>query len=490
MRFFRPGLLAIEQKAFFFDFPEPPKPTVENRDGVAIVTIRGPVVHHEEGCFDAYDAIKSRVRAAVDSKPKAILLSIDSPGGMVSGCFDTSAEIRAICEEANVPLYAYVDGQTASAGVALACAADTIFIPAAGIMGSIGVLEGIVDETQMDARAGLAFVFVASGARKLDGNPHAGISDEAIAETQARVNTTAERFFELVAESRGLETDQIRALQARVLVGQQAIDAGLADQIATEDEAIAMIAEWANQPAEPSASGENSMKTMAEIRAALKAVAEGDGDEKEKDDANKMLSATEEHEEPDGDEPAPEPAAVAEEPDGDEEEEDEPEPTATSAVPAAASSSNSESLALAARVQKLEAEAAQSRERDERHRLMASRPDFTKEVRAFLAKQPIGTVRDAVKTLPRGPAIIQHPAAAAQGAARPTLGDANSVTAAANDLRNLIVHPESDEEIMDRKMGIGRRDPAKAIRSEGTWRRFGALTAEEATELTSRRNSA
>lgn len=499
MRFFRPGLLAIEQKALYFDFPDRfAPPPFEDRDGIAVITVRGPLVHHGEGWFDSYDEVKARVTQSVIRKPKAILLSIDSPGGLVSGCFDTATEIRALCENANIPLYAYVDGTSCSGGLALAMAADTIFIPPAGVVGSIGVIEGIVDETQMDARVGIAFTFVASGVRKLDGNPHTSPSDETIAVAQRNVDAAAEQFFELVADARGLTVEQVRGFQAGVFIGQQAIDAGLADELATEDEAIAQIAQWAETSADPSATeGNDTMKTLAEIKAALKAVAEGDGDEKEKEEAGKMLSAIE-SDEPDGDEPKPEPAAAEggeTPPDDDDDDDDEPAPVAaaSSSMPAA-SATDSSPLALAARLQKVEADNAARAEADkqrkaahaerkEKAQLLASRPDFTPQVRSFLEKQPLATVRDAVKTFAKGVVpVVQNPAAAVQGAARPTLGEGQGGQST-QDLRNLIKRPETDEEIMDRKMGLARSDPSKAIHAEGSWMVYGCLTPEEARRL-------
>ena len=75
-RFAPPEPCAITPKAWdlFFDMTSPP--TVEKRaDGIAIVPVRGPLMHHEDWCFDSYDAIKARIVSCLSTDaPTAIAL--------------------------------------------------------------------------------------------------------------------------------------------------------------------------------------------------------------------------------------------------------------------------------------------------------------------------------------------------------------------------------------------------------------------------------
>src|SRR4051812_16514999 len=97
------GLLALARQAWGMSFDARGDGSlVEHRDGIAVVSIRGPLMHHSHYWCDSYDAIKERVLEALSSSPRAIVLSIDSPGGLVSGCFDTANEIRAAAAAAGV----------------------------------------------------------------------------------------------------------------------------------------------------------------------------------------------------------------------------------------------------------------------------------------------------------------------------------------------------------------------------------------------------
>ena len=91
-----PGLLALEPRAFGLVLAAPYKPHSEERDGVAVIGVRGPLMHHDDDFCESYDQIKRRVSAALASTCRAVVLAIDSPGGLVSGCFDTAAELRAL----------------------------------------------------------------------------------------------------------------------------------------------------------------------------------------------------------------------------------------------------------------------------------------------------------------------------------------------------------------------------------------------------------
>jgi ClpP class serine protease len=240
-RFAPDGHLALTLRAFGAWFDEPKRESHEMRDGVAIVKIEGPLVHHDDGWWcDSYEAIKGRVAAAFAAKPKAVVLSLDSPGGLVSGCFETARELRAMSEATGVPLVAYVEGQACSAAYALACAASRIVVPATGVVGSIGVIAALLDATKADAQWGYRYEMVASGARKTDGNPHVAITDDAIAATREVVDSLAELFFGWVSEARpSLGTDALRGLEAGVRLGSAAVSAGLADEVGSLDAVVA-----------------------------------------------------------------------------------------------------------------------------------------------------------------------------------------------------------------------------------------------------------
>ena len=446
-RFAPHGALALKPNAFglVVDCQDATPPTL-NVDGVAVVTVRGPLMHRADFFFDSYEAIRDRVTAALALNPRAIVLDVDSPGGLVSGAFDCARELRAMTERAGVPLRAYVGGQATSAAYALASAAKEIFVSESATIGSIGVIDMVVDQTAQDRMLGMAVQLVTSGARKADSNPHSSISEDAIAATQARVDSLASMFFDLVASHGwGGSPDGLRALQASIMTGREATEAKLATAIATYDQAVgfASMTDGRASSGVVTAKGKATMN-KEEMIAALKAMAAGEDPDMAKQ-AKAALAAFGEEDEPaaEGDEEKKEdePAAASEdEPaaEGDEEKKED--------GPAASLDANAVAAKALAMVHKINVERANEKADAERSKLLASRPDFAPELIKVLRTAPMATVRDMVKTLPRGPARKDR--AAALSSTEPTRGEQQGTGAAAR-------LPANEKADLDARMGLG-----------------------------------
>lgn len=216
-------------------------PAYESRDGVAIVTVTGPLLQKGGGWCDSYEAIESRVAEALASRPRAVLLALDTPGGMAQGCIESGRKLRSMASAARVPLLAWTDGLACSAGYALACAAERIYCAPSAIVGSIGTISGLLSFSKALAQFGVDYEIVASGERKGDGHPARPIDQGARDATARLVGSFADMFFGWVHEARPhLSTDAIRALQADVFVGARAVSVGIVDQVASLDEVIAI----------------------------------------------------------------------------------------------------------------------------------------------------------------------------------------------------------------------------------------------------------
>src|ERR1051326_4893133 len=109
-RFLRNGKLAMHPKAFggFFSL-EPPK-QYEEKNGIAIVSVCGPLVNDSSFWCESYSSVVDRVTAALNSDNKATVLSINSPGGDLGGCFESVEAIRSAKAQAGKPLLAFVNG--------------------------------------------------------------------------------------------------------------------------------------------------------------------------------------------------------------------------------------------------------------------------------------------------------------------------------------------------------------------------------------------
>jgi ClpP class serine protease len=179
---------------------------------------------------------------AFASSAKIVFVAGDTPGGDVSGCFATARELRRLADASGKLLVWYLDGQTCSAGLALAIAADIVAVPEEARLGSIGVIAELTSVKDAARRVGQQTRLITSGERKADGHPLAEITDDVEAAVQASVDYEANLFYEWVSERRGIPVETIRGWQAKIFHGQEAVDVGLADEVMSESCALRICA--------------------------------------------------------------------------------------------------------------------------------------------------------------------------------------------------------------------------------------------------------
>lgn len=233
----------------------PPEPVARSaqpqitQSGIAVIPILGTLVRRSSyltaasGLSSYLEIEAMAVEAFADPRVKAVLLEIDSSGGEAGGVFDLAARLRSQAKTSGKPLWAIADEAALSAAYALACAADRLWLTRTAEVGSIGVVAVHVDESEADRQAGLAYTFIHAGSHKVDGHPHAPLPLTVAADIQTDIDGLHDQFIELVAGLRGLGVEVVRATQARVYRGDQAIAAGLADQIGSFREAALALSQ-------------------------------------------------------------------------------------------------------------------------------------------------------------------------------------------------------------------------------------------------------
>jgi len=452
---------------FFGDGGEAPPPYVLEGDA-AVLCIEGPLTQHAMFFWDSYDAIRERAKAAFACpEARRVIAKINSPGGEAAGCFELARELRAMARAAGKEFIAFVDTRAASAAYALASAADRIVVQQSADVGSVGVVQALLDTTAQDRMFGVSWTWITSGERKLDGNPHAGVTDSAITAGREAVEQLAGMFFALLEEHRGMPPAKSKALDGALLIGVKAVASGLADQVSTWTELIAGAAAPTSPP------GETTMSKYDEAMGALKRAAEADDEDGKK--AKKALKAIEDGEkEPDGDEGN---RAEGDKPPPDDEK-DKKDKEARAAAAAAAStasasaSSSPELIAITRELHAMKAERAAEKEAAQRAQLLATRPDFSDTVRATLAKAPMAVLEDAVKTWPK----IASRAAALAGAAGGSM-----VTGTRGESQNgdggSTLSP-ADAADLDRRMGL--RAETGGVKREGRHFEIGVVSPEAA----------
>lgn len=226
---------AIDPRAFGGWYESGSAPT-KAAGSVAIISIRGPLDHHNQWWLDSYDCIVDRIGDALgEPSVKAVILCFDSPGGDASGvqeAHQTIIEMKAIAKK---PIFAYSNEACYSAAYWLACAADAIWLPITGGAGSIGVIAEAYDVSAYNAQHGVRVELVTTGEQKADGHAERVLTPEILARVQSRVDKLGAVFFASVATTRGMKPEAVEALQAGCFMGVDAVAAGLADGVASWD---------------------------------------------------------------------------------------------------------------------------------------------------------------------------------------------------------------------------------------------------------------
>jgi len=190
--------------------------------------------------------VEKLARARRDSRVKAVLLRINSPGGTVVASELMHDEITHF-KKTGRPVVAVIMDVGASGGYYIACACDEIIAQPSSVTGSIGVIMQMFDIAGTLHKLGATTDAITSGAYKDAGSPFRQMKPEERAVFQSIVDDMFERFVAVVNEGRPkLDEAAVRRLaDGRVYSAKQALDAGLIDRITTLRKSIDVVKERA-----------------------------------------------------------------------------------------------------------------------------------------------------------------------------------------------------------------------------------------------------
>lgn len=214
-------------------------------DGVAIIPVEGTLIHKGAwlGTYSgevSYQGLQAQIRHAMDNGAvRGVAFEVDSPGGEVSGVFETANMIRQLSNKK--PTVAILSDMAASAGYMLASATRQISIPRDGRIGSIGALCVHIDQSEAIKDLGLNVTIVHSGSHKIDGNSLGALPDDVRIKMQANLDLIRDRFAAFVGEVREGRISKQDALEteAEVYDGEDGVRLGLADIVAEPSDAFA-----------------------------------------------------------------------------------------------------------------------------------------------------------------------------------------------------------------------------------------------------------
>jgi signal peptide peptidase SppA len=225
-----------------------PQPYEVDR-GVAVVDVAGVLAKRMDMFMQISGGTSTRTvarnfsAAMLDAAVHSIILNVDSPGGEVDGTQELSNLISGFRGQGK-PILGLADGMAASAGYWIISAADKVFASdRTTMLGSIGVIATHVDVTKANEMRGIKVTHITAGKFKGIGSPHKPLDREGEDVIHGILDQIYSEFVQDVAAHRGFSVEKVLADMAdgRELIGEKAVDAGLADGIASREELIVAL---------------------------------------------------------------------------------------------------------------------------------------------------------------------------------------------------------------------------------------------------------
>lgn len=172
-----------------------------------------------------------------DSRNKAILLYMNTPGGSVNASDDLYLKLLEYKEKTGRKIYCYYGDQSCSGGYYVSMAADEIYANRNCWTGSIGVIISTTNLKGLYDKLGIKEINITSGDNKAMGSAGEELTQEQSDILQSMVDEAYEQFVSIIVEGRGLSTQKVKELaDGRIYTAKQALELKLIDGICTKDE--------------------------------------------------------------------------------------------------------------------------------------------------------------------------------------------------------------------------------------------------------------
>ena len=218
---------------------------------VAVVEVEGVIGVSAERSLDSEGIVRTLGEYRDDPSVRAVVLRINSPGGVVAPTQEIFTAVRRL-REAKKPVVASLGSVAASGGYYVAVAADRIYASPGTLTGSIGVVMQLANLEGLLKKVGVEYVVVKAGAYKDVGNLARAMTPEERRILQALLDDVYDQFILAVADGRGLEPKDVRAFaEGRIYSGRQAHGLKMVDDLGGLEDAIEAAAKMAGLPPKP-----------------------------------------------------------------------------------------------------------------------------------------------------------------------------------------------------------------------------------------------
>lgn len=217
----------------------------EHGESIAVIPVHGILVPRRfsiEACEEmmSYELLRTQLTKALnDDGISEIVLDVNSGGGNAQGAFEIAEFIYQ--SRSIKPIRCIVNFNAFSGAYLIAAACSEIIVSDTSGVGSIGVYTKRLDLTQYYQDQGVRIHSFYRGARKIDFHPDTELSEEERSNIESNMESTYQKFINAVAKYRGMTAQAVIATDADCFEGQKGIELGLADRLATPQDAINQI---------------------------------------------------------------------------------------------------------------------------------------------------------------------------------------------------------------------------------------------------------
>ena len=204
------------------------------------ISIEGEIGAEMTNTYSRASIINQIKEAKSNSNVKAILLSVNTPGG---GVYET-AELYNELKNSGKDVYVSMKKQATSGGYYVSMAAKKIFANTETTTGSLGVIMSYVSAQKFLNDHGIKQETIRSGEQKAVGGLTEDLPESTRKIYQEQNKEAYDRFVKAIAQGRSMSEDEVRKLaDGRTYTGTQAVENKLIDKIGTEEDLINFIKE-------------------------------------------------------------------------------------------------------------------------------------------------------------------------------------------------------------------------------------------------------
>lgn len=209
--------------------------------------LTGPSILHmklEGVIMDGGEFLETLAKYRKRDEIKAILITLNSPGGVVGPSQEIHREIQRTREEFKKPVYVYCRSVAASGAYYAAVASDRIYTTPGCFMGSIGVLMEFVNLEKLYGWAKIERFALTTGEFKDTGAEYRPMKPAERTYLQGQLTEVLDQFKKAVADGRKLKPGVLdENADGRVFSGAKAVELGFADEVGTWEDARQALGE-------------------------------------------------------------------------------------------------------------------------------------------------------------------------------------------------------------------------------------------------------